>query len=133
MRENKEEVKAIGDLLGKHFYIPSYQRGYRWTEQQIHDLLGDIATFGQQSLRGGERVSTASSPYGWDIRFTYSGKRFCWHRDDHVYPLKEGKWVEKAEQTDTSRYYCFDGTKCADRAEFLAKLDKYAQYAQYAE
>ncbi|KQM08630.1 MAG: hypothetical protein AL399_06270 [Candidatus [Bacteroides] periocalifornicus] len=53
MRENKVEVKAIGDLLGKHFYIPSYQRGYRWTEQQIHDLLGDIATFGQQSLRGG--------------------------------------------------------------------------------
>ena len=45
MRENKVEVKAIGDRLGKHFYIPSYQRGYRWTAQQIHDLLGDIDTF----------------------------------------------------------------------------------------
>ena len=45
MRENKVEVKAIGDLLGMHFYIPSYQRGYRWTAQQIHDLLGDIDTF----------------------------------------------------------------------------------------
>lgn len=78
----------------------------------------------------GKRVSTASSPYGWDIRFTYSGKRFCWHRDDHVYPLKEDKWVKRSEQTDTSRYYCFDGAKCADRAEFLAKLYVYAKYAE---
>lgn len=52
MSENEVIVKAIGELLGMHFYIPSYQRGYRWTAQQINDLLGDIATFGQQCQRG---------------------------------------------------------------------------------
>jgi uncharacterized protein with ParB-like and HNH nuclease domain len=45
MTENKIELKSISKLLGKHFYIPSYQRGYRWEEQQIIDLLNDILEF----------------------------------------------------------------------------------------
>lgn len=45
MPENKIELKSISELLGKHFYIPSYQRGYRWEEQQITDLLNDILEF----------------------------------------------------------------------------------------
>ncbi len=43
--DNKIERKTIGSLLGKKFYIPSYQRGYRWTEQQVKDLLNDIKEF----------------------------------------------------------------------------------------
>ena len=39
------ELKAIVQLLGEHFYIPYYQRGYRWTSQQVNDLLNDIWTF----------------------------------------------------------------------------------------
>jgi uncharacterized protein with ParB-like and HNH nuclease domain len=45
MLESKIELKSISELLGKHFYIPSYQRGYRWEEQQIIDLLNDILEF----------------------------------------------------------------------------------------
>ncbi len=45
MPENKIELKSIKELFGKHFYIPSYQRGYRWEEQQILDLLNDILEF----------------------------------------------------------------------------------------
>lgn len=30
------------------FYIPSYQRGYRWTEQQVKDLLNDIWEFSKK-------------------------------------------------------------------------------------
>ena len=30
------------------FFIPSYQRGYRWTEQQVKDLLNDILEFSQK-------------------------------------------------------------------------------------
>jgi hypothetical protein len=37
--------KAIRELSGKNFFIPSYQRGYRWTERQIEDLLEDINAF----------------------------------------------------------------------------------------
>ena len=28
-------LKSISELLEESFYISSYQRGYRWTEQQI--------------------------------------------------------------------------------------------------
>lgn len=45
MAENKIELRSVNELLGIKFYIPSYQRGYRWTEQQVKDLLNDINEF----------------------------------------------------------------------------------------
>lgn len=39
------KFKSINQLLGEHFFIPYYQRGYRWTSQQVSDLLNDIWTF----------------------------------------------------------------------------------------
>lgn len=38
-------LKSIKELEGYSFYIPNYQRGYRWTEQQVTDLLTDIYSF----------------------------------------------------------------------------------------
>lgn len=37
--------KTVSDLFGMNFFIPNYQRGYRWTEQQVEDLLKDIYDF----------------------------------------------------------------------------------------
>lgn len=37
--------KTIGELLENNFFIPSYQRGYRWTERQVEDLLNDVWDF----------------------------------------------------------------------------------------
>ena len=48
MSENKIELKSVSELLGKKFFIPSYQRGYRWTEQQVKDLLEDIWEFSKK-------------------------------------------------------------------------------------
>lgn len=47
MSENRISIKPINELIGKEykFNIPSYQRGYRWTEQQVTDLLKDINEF----------------------------------------------------------------------------------------
>ena len=45
MSENKIELKSVSELLGMKFYIPSYQRGYRWTDLQIENLLNDICEF----------------------------------------------------------------------------------------
>lgn len=45
MEENKIERKKIQDILGMIFFIPQYQRGYRWTEQQVKDLLDDVNEF----------------------------------------------------------------------------------------
>lgn len=48
MPDNKIELKSVNELLGMKFFIPSYQRGYRWTEQQVKDLLDDIWEFSQK-------------------------------------------------------------------------------------
>lgn len=44
-QENKIKETAVSELLGMNFFIPGYQRGYRWTEQQVKDLLNDINEF----------------------------------------------------------------------------------------
>jgi uncharacterized protein with ParB-like and HNH nuclease domain len=50
MTNNNIELKSIADLFNMKFFIPSYQRGYRWKEQQVKDLLNDILDF--QKNRG---------------------------------------------------------------------------------
>ncbi len=37
------DLKTIGDIKGE-FYIPAYQRGYRWKEE-VEMLLNDIDVF----------------------------------------------------------------------------------------
>lgn len=44
-QESTIKETAVGKLLGMNFFIPGYQRGYRWTEQQVNDLLNDINEF----------------------------------------------------------------------------------------
>lgn len=46
---NQITLKTINDLLELNFFIPSYQRGYRWSEQQVKDLLNDIWEFANKS------------------------------------------------------------------------------------
>jgi hypothetical protein len=55
MVENIIELKSIRDLLGLKFFIPSYQRGYRWNEQQIEDLLNDINDFRPESVNNSDK------------------------------------------------------------------------------
>lgn len=45
MNNNTLKLKSIFELLNEEFYIPSYQRGYRWTEKQVKALLTDIWDF----------------------------------------------------------------------------------------
>ena len=54
MVENIIEMKSISNLLGLKFFIPSYQRGYRWNEQQIEDLLNDINDFRPESVNNSD-------------------------------------------------------------------------------
>lgn len=35
----------VCNLLGHNFFIPNYQRGYRWEKQQVVDLLEDLKDF----------------------------------------------------------------------------------------
>ena len=39
--EIKLEAKLVGDIQG-FFFVPSYQRGYRWGDAEVIRLLDDI-------------------------------------------------------------------------------------------
>jgi len=41
-------LKNIYELLGETFFIPAYQRGYRWSSIQVRELLDDIWEFSQK-------------------------------------------------------------------------------------
>lgn len=49
--DNSIKLYSISELLEMHFYIPSYQRGYRWTGMQIRDLLDDIYGFTKKKYK----------------------------------------------------------------------------------
>lgn len=38
-------LKTVNDLLEMNFFVPSYQRGYQWTERQVKDMMNDISNF----------------------------------------------------------------------------------------
>lgn len=41
-------TKTIGELKDYRFYVPSYQRGYRWTKNEVTALLDDICEFSNE-------------------------------------------------------------------------------------
>jgi hypothetical protein len=43
--EEDEFLKPICDLMGQTFTIPHYQRGYRWEDQEVTELLDDLWAF----------------------------------------------------------------------------------------
>lgn len=52
MKHRTIDPVAIKELICLDFYIPSYQRGYRWTTQQIKELLEDIEYFCGKGAKG---------------------------------------------------------------------------------
>lgn len=38
-------LRPVQQLLGKCFYVPNYQRGYRWRKEEVSQLLQDICDF----------------------------------------------------------------------------------------
>lgn len=52
---NSIELREINKLIKEKFFIPTYQRGYRWDEQQVKDLLEDVYEFkGKANTQNGE-------------------------------------------------------------------------------
>lgn len=52
LTNNRVELRAVHTLLGKRYYIPSYQRGYRWTTKQVTQLLDDLLEFERNKRKG---------------------------------------------------------------------------------
>lgn len=56
-KTNQLVLKSVNQLFGYNFFIPSYQRGYRWTYKQVEQLLEDVWEFAKnppQQERGEE-------------------------------------------------------------------------------
>ena len=77
------DLKSISDLLGMDFFIPGYQRGYRWTERQVEDLLEDIWEF-----MGGPREQEKSHWLTW------------WKKDSSEFYCLQPLVVKKMKQND---------------------------------
>ena len=52
--ENDIKLFTINEIIKEKFFIPSYQRGYRWEKRQVTDLLNDIWEFSQQEKKKNE-------------------------------------------------------------------------------
>ena len=57
MEENLKPL-PINELLDKQFFVPHYQRGYRWTNQQVEQLLDDIDSFSPREVPGKSNQKT---------------------------------------------------------------------------
>ena len=42
-------LKTVNEILGMNFFIPDYQRGYRWEPRQAKELLDDILAFSKKA------------------------------------------------------------------------------------
>jgi len=54
MNVNEIKLKTIYELLGEKFIVPYYQRGYRWTKEQVEQLLKDIWEFSEKNKNENE-------------------------------------------------------------------------------
>ena len=84
-QENKIDLKPIKALRGMIFLIPKQQRGYRWTTQQVTDLLMDIQEF--QSKKKGPSEFYCLQPL-------VVKRRDC----DILAKIKEAETLEAVEQ-----------------------------------
>jgi len=51
---NLIDVREINKLIKEQFIIPAYQRGYRWDEKQVTELLDDLWEFINKEKKKGE-------------------------------------------------------------------------------
>lgn len=62
MSESKLILRCIDDLLQEDFYIPDYQRGFRWSTVQVKTLLEDVWKFRQDSDEAKKEVFYCLQP-----------------------------------------------------------------------
>lgn len=77
MNTNNIDLRSIRSLSGLNFYIPDYQRGYRWSDSQAVQMLSDFQEFCKRI--DNDNVKT--------------GEYYC------LQPIvvKEKAWIEKKE------------------------------------
>ena len=77
------DTKNVGKIKGL-FYLPDYQRGYRWTSEEIKLLLDDIyesagKPYCLQPMRG------SSSLTGSNVLQPYTSSASIWKQNWEIY------------------------------------------------
>ena len=87
----KVTMQSISDLFGNKFFVPTYQRGYRWTETQVKELLEDLYDF----------VSTKQ-----DKNDYYCLQPIIVKKKDEYWELVDGQQRLTALWLISAMYYC---------------------------
>lgn len=130
---NTLELKSIAELQNLAFYIPDYQRGYRWTQRQVDDLLNDIFEFSQKDNAGiyclQPLVVVKRSSEGQLLDMVHAAKDL-----DEVKHIMNGQWevVDGQQRLTTirlileilghSRFYDIEYETRENSADFLNKI-----------
>ena len=85
------EPMNIQLLLDKNFFIPSYQRGYRWSPQQIKDFLNDIKEFDPKTNEIGEKTWYCLQPLVIKPMDTYTKAVFNLDETQDWYEVIDGQ------------------------------------------
>lgn len=51
MSTHQLQLRPIDDLRNEKFFVPNYQRGYRWSRRQVTELLSDVWDFVQSGAK----------------------------------------------------------------------------------
>jgi len=113
--KNELEMKTVADLCGYHFVIPSYQRGYRWTKEQVEALIGDIQEFADKKDKG-ENEFYCLQPIVVKPRKTTATLNCSLANENHHL---EGGEIQIIDSSENIRTYQFDSaSKEFTSAEF---------------
>ena len=87
------ETKRIAELLGCHFNIPAYQRGYRWEERQVSQLLEDLAEYRDTVIKAKrtESKNTCSDYYCLQPVVVVKNDALSESRGHEVYDVIDGQ------------------------------------------
>lgn len=100
-------TKPIKDLKGLNFFVDDYQRGYKWTVQQVLDLLNDIYTYEP-------RKSTAEELKAYVDQFDFKNKPSIEQLQGHINKFQEDFYclqpvVVKKHPDHEKKYELIDG------------------------
>ncbi len=109
------ELKPISELFGLSFWVPTYQRGYRWTTVQVKELLEDLYEFAAQKKDDGDY---------------YCLQPVIVKKKDDVWELVDGQQRLTAMWLVSALYYCSnrDDVVGLERKQYKLEYEEKAKF-----
>jgi uncharacterized protein with ParB-like and HNH nuclease domain len=136
-KTNQLVLKSVNQLFEYSFFVPAYQRGYRWTDTQVKQLLDDVWHFAKnppQQEQGKEKPFYCLQPVvvkkhnenEWEV---IDGQQ----RLTTIYLILKNlqNQIERDQKNFTKISYetRIATTECISSEEFLKNVEQYERYA----